>query len=137
VRNTKHFAFLFCFVSYGQIHAPINGPTSICVGSTVTFNDATPSGTPANERQLDIFPNPNKGVFTIKGAIGVPIAIGNDEVSVVITDMIGQVVYKDVVTMANGNINAQVILSNGLARGVYMLGLRSGKESRVLYFVIE
>jgi len=83
---------------------------------------------------ISIYPNPNKGIFTIKGSAGFT---NNEEVSVQITDMLGQVVYKGVLIARNGIVNAQIDLSKkSIAGGMYMLNLRSDKEDQVLHFVI-
>ena len=80
-----------------------------------------------------LMPNPNKGLFTIKGYLA---AKGDEDVSVEITDMLGQVVYKNTVRATGGNIDAPVSLNGDLANGVYLLNLHSGNENVVLHFVI-
>ena len=80
-----------------------------------------------------LFPNPNTGTFTIKGSLG---TATDQEVSIEITDMIGQVVYKNKVNAQNGNVNEQILLGNNLANGMYMLNLNAGNEHDVFHFVI-
>ena len=72
-------------------------------------------------------------MFTIKGTI----AAGNDEVSVEVTNMLGQVVYNSKVAVQNGNINEKIQLSSSLTNGMYILNLRSGSQNNVFHFVIE
>ena len=81
-----------------------------------------------------VIPNPNKGTFTVKGTLTSTI---DEEVSLEITNMLGQVVYNNKVTAHNGSINEQVQLSNTLANGMYLLNLRSGTDHKIFHFVIE
>ncbi len=81
-----------------------------------------------------LVPNPNKGTFTIKGAFG---NVADEELSVEITNMIGQVIYNNKIMSRNGNIEEQIQLSNNLANGMYLLNLRSGTQKAVFHFVVE
>ncbi len=81
-----------------------------------------------------LVPNPNKGTFTIKGAFG---NAADEEMSVEITNMIGQVIYNNKIMSRNGNIEEQIQLSNNLANGMYLLNLRSGTQKAVFHFVVE
>ncbi len=83
-----------------------------------------------------VIPNPNKGTFTVKGTLA-QVATGDEEVSIEITNMLGQVVYNNKVIVHNGSINEQVQLNNTLANGMYLLNLRSGADHKVFHFVIE
>jgi hypothetical protein len=82
---------------------------------------------------IKVLPNPNKGTFTIKGSLGTK---ADEEVTVELTDMLGQVVYKGKVMSRNGSIDDKVQIS-GAASGMYMLTLRSGDVSSVFHVVIE
>jgi len=77
-----------------------------------------------------LMPNPNNGAFTITGTLGA------DDVSIEITDMLGQVVYKKVLPPQNGKMNEQIQLSAALANGMYILQLRSGIVSKDIHFVL-
>jgi hypothetical protein len=83
---------------------------------------------------IRVIPNPNKGVFTIKGSMG---STMDREVTVELTDVLGQVVYKDKLMAKNGKIDKQVDLGNSLANGMYMLSVRSESEHKVFHIVIE
>jgi hypothetical protein len=83
---------------------------------------------------ISVLPNPNKGEFTIKGFLGTN---RYEEATIEITDLLGQVVYKDKITATNGNINVKVSLSNTLVNSMYILTLRSGADSRVFHIVLE
>jgi len=83
---------------------------------------------------VTVVPNPNKGTFTVKGSLGTTI---DEEVSMEITNMLGQVVYTNKVMSKAGNINEQDQLNNTLANGMYLLNLRSNSGNTVFHFVIE
>jgi len=83
---------------------------------------------------IQLVPNPNKGIFTLKGNLG----IATDEaVSLEITDMLGQVIYNDKLMAHNGELNEKITLSNTLANGMYILSLRSANGNKVFHMVIE
>ena len=80
-----------------------------------------------------ILPNPNQGSFSLKGNV----SADNEEVTVEVTDVLGQVIYKHKIKVHNGAINEKISLDGTLANGMYMLNLRSGTENKVFHFVIE
>ena len=83
---------------------------------------------------IRLIPNPNVGTFAIKGTLG---TTADEEVTMEVTDILGQVIYKNKVMVHNGLINENVQLSSTLANGMYMMNLRSGSDSKVIHFVIE
>jgi len=83
---------------------------------------------------ISILPNPNSGTFTIKGKLA---SAEHEEVTLKITDMLGQLIYKDVVKAREGTITEQVKLNNNLANGMYMLNVKSGSENMTFHFVVE
>jgi hypothetical protein len=83
--------------------------------------------------EVKITPNPNKGEFSVKGSIG----NGNEEVTVEITNMLGQVVYTSKVATQNGNIDHSINLGRSMANGMYILNLRSGTDNAVFHVVVE
>lgn len=88
---------------------------------------------PAN-MDVQLVPNPNKGEFILKGALGSAV---NEDIFVEVTDMIGQVVYKSTISAKGGNINERINLGSNLANGMYLLNLRSEKENKVFHMVVE
>jgi hypothetical protein len=82
---------------------------------------------------LVVQPNPNKGEFTIRGTIGSSI---DETVSVELTDMLGQVVYKQSVIAHAGNVDERLHPAV-LANGVYLLSVRAASFSRVFHIIIE
>ncbi len=83
---------------------------------------------------IRLLPNPNKGVFTIKGTLG---TVSAEEVSFEITDMLGQVIYKDKVSTRNGEIDEKIVLGKEIANGMYILSLHTGTENKVFHMVVE
>lgn len=83
---------------------------------------------------LKLIPNPNNGTFTIKGSLGTSV---DEVVALEITNMLGQVIYKQDAATQNGDLNVQVALNNSLANGMYLLNVSSGNEHKVFHFVIE
>jgi hypothetical protein len=60
----------------------------------------------------------------------------NEELTVEVTDMIGQVVYSGKIQAVNGSVDQKITLTN-TANGMYLLNLASGTEHTVFHFVIE
>ena len=106
----------------------VSATVGISVGSLgVHSNLATVS-------DVRILPNPNKGAFTLKGTLGITT---DEEVTVEVTDILGQVVYRNKATAQNGVVNENISLSSMLANGMYILNLRSDTINKVFHFVIE
>ncbi len=82
---------------------------------------------------IRLIPNPNKGTFSVSGTF----ATAEEDVVLEVTDMLGQVIYRNNAKVDNGVINAQVQLTNTLANGMYIMNVRSGNENKVFHFVIE
>lgn len=82
---------------------------------------------------IRLIPNPSKGVFTVKGTIGV----ADDAVTLEVVNMLGQVIYKAAAQTRNGELNERIELQGGIANGMYILNLRSGSAQQVFHVVIE
>jgi Secretion system C-terminal sorting domain len=87
-----------------------------------------------NNSDIRLMPNPNKGLFSLKGTLG---SANDQEVYMEVTNTLGQVVYKNKVIARSGNLNEQIMLSSNLANGMYLLNLRSGTLNSVFHFVVE
>jgi len=83
---------------------------------------------------ISVLPNPNKGEFTVKGSLS---TLSDEDVSLEITDVLGQVVYRNNVLAKNGRLDQKIKISGNVANGMYMLSLRSGTDNRVFHIVIE
>ncbi len=82
---------------------------------------------------VKLIPNPNNGIFNLKGTTG---AVGNQDVNIEVTDMLGQVVFKESVIARNGEIDEHIQLNN-LANGMYILNMHVGAGNKVFHMVIE
>ena len=83
---------------------------------------------------IQLVPNPNKGVFTLKGSLG---TTDDEEVTIEITDMIGQSIYTTKTTARHGLMNETVHLGNTLANGMYILNLHSAAGNQVFHMAVE
>jgi hypothetical protein len=99
--------------------------------STTTVTPVVVSALPVDVR---VVPNPNNGTFTVKGSLG---TLQDEELSLEVTDVLGQVIYSNKVMVHGGKINEKVAMDNTFANGMYMLTVHSGTENKVFHFVIE
>jgi len=83
---------------------------------------------------INVLPNPNKGEFTVKGSLG---TVNDEDVSMEITDILGQVIYRNNVVAKNGKLDELIKLRGNVANGMYMLSLHSGTANKVFHIVIE
>jgi len=91
-------------------------------------------GGQADLSNIYVVPNPNHGMFSIKGQLGTTI---EQAVTFEIINLVGQKIYsKDVIPM-NGELNEQVALSDMLPNGMYLLTIRTASVSRVFRIAIE
>ena len=81
-----------------------------------------------------VVPNPNRGAFTVKGTLA---SATDQQVTLELTDVLGQVVFHNTSQAPGGKLNEHVQLANNLANGMYILTVRSGEENRVFHIVIE
>ncbi len=107
-------------------HTVANGGAAATTVTPVIVNPHTGS--------ISILPNPNNGTFTIKGKLA---NSQEEEVSLKITDMLGQVIYNTAVRIQEGLIREQVKLNSNLANGMYILNVKSGNENMIFHFVVE
>ena len=127
------------FVNLDSVTCLVTG-YSVCGSATrevsITIYDTLALGISNMQSGADLrlTPNPNTGSFTIKGSLG---SAQDEEVTLEVTDMLGQVVYKNKVIAREGRINESIQTGNTLANGMYMLNLRSGHDNIVFHFVIE
>jgi hypothetical protein len=103
-------------------------------GVMITAYDLSAGTVTLGNADVRLVPNPNKGAFTVKGTLA---SDKDEEVTIEVTNMLGQNVYRSTVTAKGGNIDQQIQLNNTLANGMYMLSLRAGNDSKVFHFVLE
>jgi len=129
--------------------AELNAPTDVKVDavgnlfiadySNNRIRKVTSSGTtsvkqtPVSDGSIVIFPNPNTGAFTIKGSLN---SITDETVSVVVMNMLGQLVYSKDAATSKGMINTQVSIPV-VTNGIYFLKICSGNQSTNYRLMIE
>ena len=83
--------------------------------------------------QLRIEPNPNKGEFEIAGT-----STGTaTEATVVVTNVVGQEVYRGKAGIQSGRISGHISLDAGLPDGMYLLHIKSECAENVLRFALK
>ena len=127
---------------------PANGDTITCAvtsgapcgGNTAASNDVgilvfDNSGVPVTgiSTGLTVLPNPNKGAFTIKGTLGTT----DQEITVIITDMLGQDVFTARSVTHNGVLNQQVQLGKSIASGMYLVNVHTADGTKVFHVVVQ
>jgi hypothetical protein len=84
--------------------------------------------------QFELIPNPNKGAFSITGSLS---NLSDDQVTITITDLLGQVIYKKTAMATGGNLDEKIVLSNSVANGVYLVSITTGADHEVFHMVLE
>ena len=99
-----------------------------------TLSSTTNVQSVSEEVNLQIFPNPGSGAFTIKGSVGNMLS---NEASIAVLDMAGRVVYRADAPVRAGNIDFQISLNNSLASGRYIVDLRAGGDVKRFNYIIQ
>ena len=139
VTGATSATFISQFNNYDSISCVVTS-SGVCEGIStfdwvyITVHPVSVQQYISGNSDVRLIPNPNTGVFTIRGTIG---TLADEEVYIDITDIVGQVVYKNTVMAHGGKINEQIKLNSTLSNGMYLLNLRSGDENKVFHFVIE
>jgi hypothetical protein len=113
--------------------------TDVCRMSTfnsifIKIGNVSVKNVTTGASDIKLLPNPNKGEFAIKGTLA---TTTDEQVTIEVTNMLGQVVFKGTTTARNGIIDEKVQLSSSLANGMYMLNLHTETETKVFHMVIE
>ena len=83
---------------------------------------------------INLLPNPNKGAFSVRGMLG---NSADAEVILEVTNLLGQVIYRNKIIAVAGKLDETIMLSKTLANGMYILNVQSGTEKKTFHFVIE
>ncbi len=87
-----------------------------------------------SETVINLFPNPNSGVFTLS----VSTAIANEVTAQIrITSMIGELVYDNEIQIADGEFEKEFNISSGLASGIYFVVININQKQWFKQLVIE
>ncbi len=108
--------------NYGMGSLPHMGTLS----STTTVENA------AKMANLQIFPNPGRGVFTVRGFAENALT---QEITLTVTDMLGRVVHRATITSAN--VDIQVSLGNSVGSGKYIVELRTPSEVKIFNYLLQ
>ena len=88
--------------------------------------------TPASFYNIELFPNPNNGSFTLTGDC---YSMNSNRVSVDVLNAIGQVVHSDYSDVQNNRLEKTLTLKN-IPGGVYLLRISNGRQTKVLRFTV-
>ena len=102
------------------------------VSNTIVLHVTTAVANVSNEfRNVDLFPNPNNGTFTVKGQLD---GIADGDATVEIANALGQTVYSGAASVVNGMLNSSVQVRD-IPGGVYMLRINKDGAGKVFRFV--
>ena len=139
VNGATSATFISQFNNYDSISCMLTS-SGVCAGIStfdwvyITVHPVGVQQYTANNGDIRLQPNPNTGTFTIRGTLGI---VSDEELTIEVTDMIGQVVYSNKVMVRDGKINEQIRLNGTLTNGMYLLNLRSASDNKVFHFVVE
>jgi hypothetical protein len=86
---------------------------------------------------LIVIPNPNNGQFSVKGNISNALSSGsNDQVTLEVTNVIGQVLFSKEIKSTNGMVNEQIDLGKNVANGMYLLSVTTDTDKKVFHIVV-
>ena len=100
---------------------------AIIVGSNVGVRNVTTS-----LDNIELFPNPNSGSFSIKGNYNNTASALNIE----IINVVGQVVHTTTATVQNNLVDKSVSMK-GIADGVYLMRLSDGEQTKTIRFTVS
>ena len=101
-------------------------PSACLTGSNLPAGNNSPD-------EIALFPNPNEGVFTLRGNF----ATNNGYLTLNVKNMLGQIVFEDKIAAPNNNINTQLNLPAALSNGMYTVTLISNGANKTLRFVLN
>ncbi len=82
---------------------------------------------------VELFPNPNTGSFTIKGNLD---GLNGSELSYEIINPLGQLVYSEQGSVQNNELNKNIDLNN-LSDGIYLLRINQTGASKTIRFTVR
>jgi trimeric autotransporter adhesin len=114
---------------YGNVYL-VDGDNRI---RKVTVNNVgTPNLSPTDE-VLRVYPNPNNGHFYVI----IPDIVSETDLNISVTNIIGQKVHSDVVSVQKNKWEIKIQLNNSLPNGLYFLWVNRGVHGICQKFVIQ
>jgi Zn-dependent metalloprotease len=107
-------------------------PTATSGGITVRIIPVGVQQTTGTGGNISLTPNPNKGTFDIEGSLN---SLTDSRVNIVVTDLLGQAIYKHTTEVLSGHFIQHVALDNSIASGMYLVSITSG-ENHVVYHMV-
>jgi hypothetical protein len=86
-----------------------------------------------NGDNFTLSPNPNRGSFVVEGTLS---NLKDDKATIVITDLLGQVIKTTNAVVHNGMLKEQITLDNSIADGIYLVSVTSGNDRVVFHMVV-
>jgi flagellar hook assembly protein FlgD len=84
------------------------------------------------QSDLQLFPNPSTGRFTISGTVE-----GSGDAGIEVTDMLGRNVYQSTTAIKNGRIYAVTNLDGKLPAGSYTVKVSYANGNKVFHVVVN
>jgi hypothetical protein len=84
--------------------------------------------------RLTLSPNPNNGNFVIEGQINGLVQL--KDADLVVTNVVGQVMYRSKVDVRNGQLKAELQLRSALVSGTYHLSILSNGQKYDARFIV-
>jgi hypothetical protein len=92
-----------------------------CASTTYTYSNRVRSGISDQNAFISgvsVYPNPNTGSFTVD-----IMSIAEKNAKITVTDVIGQSILTDYITLRSGDNKKQIALADNIAPGIYIVGV--------------
>ena len=120
-------------LNYSTVAGGINNYSPVALSQPTSLSStARVDIVPSSKMEIMVFPNPNKGVFSIKGVVA-----NEQPVKILITNMVGQIVFQSLTNAIIGQFSYQVQLGQGMAPGQYNLIVIAGSQEIMHRVVVE
>jgi uncharacterized protein YjdB len=128
ITNTLHDGDSVCCKVYGTLPCGLEAVSCTIVHFSAGIATVSPA------IQMALFPNPNDGMFTIKGVAG-----NNNPMTIEVRNMMGQLLLSERYTPVNGAVNKQLMMDRALPSGSYVLSVISEEGNSLLHsgFIIR
>jgi len=88
----------------------------------------------SNSNSFTLNPNPNNGSFVITGRLP---GLQDANATIVVSNILGQVVSRQAAAIKNGKMNEHVTLPAGTAKGTYVISVYSGQERSIFRMTLD